>query len=110
MDYYRRRPIEKLVGALLLDRAFRETFLPNPAHRLEVVAQYGESYRRRFGEKLIELTPAEQTLIVSLPTESLQAFCEKLEAILEQQVHLSPGSSLKKLPYQEQSGADKLSA
>lgn len=80
---YRRKPLEKMVGALLLDRVFRESFLSNPTSRPDAVACYSQSYLRRFGEPLIALTPAEEALIASIHTDSIQQFCEVLDSELE---------------------------
>lgn len=81
---YRRKPLEKMVGALLLDRVFRESFISNPTSRPDAVACYSQSYLRRFGEPLIELTPAEEALIASILTDSIQRFCEVLDRELEE--------------------------
>jgi len=71
------------VGALLLDKVFRESFLANPINRPEAVASYSQSYLRRFGETLPELTRAEQTLIASIQSDTIQHFCEVLDGELE---------------------------
>ena len=80
---YRRKPLEKLVGALLLDKVFRDSFLQNPEMRPQVVSGYNASYKRRFGEALIALTSSEESLIMSLPTNTLQNFCDALETVLD---------------------------
>ncbi len=81
-EAYRRKPLEKLVGALLLDKVFREGFMCNASQRPLAVQYYNQTYFRRFGEPLAALNTAEETLIMSLPTTSLQEFCQVLEAIL----------------------------
>ena len=48
---YRRKPLEKMVGALLLDKVFRESFLSNPTSRAEAVVvepELPETFRRTF--------------------------------------------------------------
>ena len=81
---YRRKPLEKMVGALLLDRIFRKSFLSNPTSRPNTVVCYSQSYLKRFGEPLIALTPAEEALIASISTNSIQQFCEVLDRELEE--------------------------
>lgn len=68
-----------MVGALLLDKVFRENFMSNPATRPDELTLYSQSYLRRFGEHLTELNPAEEALIASIHTNSIQQFCEILD-------------------------------
>lgn len=71
-----RSRLDRLTGALMLDKAFRESFLTD---RLGAIQNYNLSYALRFRERPIELNDDEQQLILSLSATSVPDFVEQLE-------------------------------
>lgn len=85
MVIFKRSRLEKLVGALLLDRAFRESFLTSdPVGRITAIENYNQSYARRYGENLVQLSLEEKQLVGSLGADTLTQFCQQLELTLEE--------------------------
>jgi hypothetical protein len=74
--------IDRLAGALLLDGVLRSTFL---ADRSGAIENFNNSYALRFGEKPIELTDDEMSLVLSIPATSIEQFYEMLDLALNAQ-------------------------
>lgn len=68
--------IDRLAGALMLDSVLRNTFL---ADRLGAIENFNKNYAMRYGEKPIELSEDELSLVLSLPATSVEQFYEVLE-------------------------------
>lgn len=74
--------IDRLAGALLLDGVLRNTFL---ADRTGAIENFNKDYALRYGEKPIELSEDEMSLVLSLPATSIEQFYEMLDLALNAQ-------------------------
>lgn len=83
-----RSRMDKLTGALMLDRVFRESFLSD---RVSAIQNYNVSYAQRFKERPIDLNDDELALVLSLPADSIESFVTALEqAISDKGLSLLP--------------------
>jgi hypothetical protein len=83
-----RSRMDKLTGALMLDRVFRESFLSD---RISAIRNYNVSYAQRFKERPIDLNDEELALVLSLPADSIESFVAALEqAISDRGLSLLP--------------------
>lgn len=71
-----RSRMDKLTGALMLDRIFRDSFLLD---RVSAIRNYNVSYAQRFKERPIDLNDEELNLVLSLPADSIESFVAALE-------------------------------
>ncbi len=83
--------LDRLVGALLLDRSMKENFL---ADRLGAIERYNQGYARRFAQKPVELDEGERQLVSSLPANSVNEFVSLLAMALEGQHANGAGTEL----------------
>lgn len=83
-----RSRMDKLTGALMLDRVFRESFLSD---RVSAIRNYNVSYAQRFKERPIDLNDEELALVLSLPADTIESFVTALEeAISDRGLSLLP--------------------
>lgn len=83
-----RNRMDRLTGALMLDRVFRDSFLQN---RAEAIRNYNSSFANRFRERPIDLNDEELALVLSLPDDSIESFVTALEeAISDRGLSLVP--------------------
>lgn len=65
-----------------MDGVLRSTFL---ADRSGAIENFNKDYALRYGEKPIELTDDEMSLVLSLPATSIEQFYEMLDSALTAQ-------------------------
>jgi hypothetical protein len=76
--------------SLLSNQVLRESFVANPASRLEALASHNKIASRHFGVNPVDLNEDERHLVMSLAATNIQQFYEGLAEALDkqaQQIH-----------------------
>jgi hypothetical protein len=81
----RTQNIDNLTMSLLSNTVLRDSFVANPASRLEALANHNKIASRKYGMNPVELNEAERQLITSLSVTTIQQFYEGLAEALDQQ-------------------------